>query len=397
MYFSTFRLLGAFRLASNEKFSLLFSSVEKGAFGAFFCFRKILLISRNPENPCSDRMRYFLALLLIIAALPANAAVIFMYHRFGEGEYPSTNVTLEQFEAQLDFLQRENFQVWPLPKLARHLQDGRALPDKVVVITIDDAYESVFQHAFPMLQRRAMPFTVFVATDPVDQQIAGYMSWEQLRELHRAGVTLANHGASHDYLVRREAGESEAQWTKRVAEDVAKGQARLQAEVGAQVNEAPRLFAYPFGEYDTGLADIVRAQAYIAFGQHSGAVGALSDLRALPRFPVNERYGVLSDFSVKAASMPLPVLTVEPWNPRVESALAPSMMLMLGESEAQLDRLACYFEGREMQVERLAPAPRAFRISADATLPVGRSRYNCTAPHRTQSRWYWYSHPWLRQ
>lgn len=341
-------------------------------------------------------MKYLLAALLLVIALPTNAAVVFMYHRFGEGEYPSTNVTLEQFEAQLDFLEREGFEVWPLPKLAAHLRDREPIPDKVVAITIDDAYLSVFEHAYPLLAKRGMPFTVFVATDPVDQRRAGYMSWDQLRELHKAGVTLANHGTSHDYLVRRKSSESESEWAKRVRADIVKGQARLQEMLGVNVNESPRLFAYPFGEYDTVMMSMLEQMGYLAFGQHSGAVGVYDNLRALPRFPVNERYGEIDDFGLKANALPLPVLDAKPVESLVSENEAPVLTLSLAESSANLSQFGCYFEGERMQVRWLDEDKRTVEISTDRALPAGRSRYNCTAPHRNQSRWYWYSHPWLR-
>lgn len=337
-------------------------------------------------------MRYLLAALLFMISLPANAAVVFMYHRFGEGEYPSTNVTLEQFDAQLDFLEREGFEVWPLPRLVTHLREHEPVPDKVVAITIDDAYASVYEHAFPMLEKRNMPFTVFVATDPVDRKLAGYMSWDQLRRLHEAGVTLATHGASHGYLVRREKDETEAQWAERVRADIVKGQARLQEEIGTDVNESPRLFAYPFGEYDGAMMTMLEQMGYAAFGQHSGPAGVYDDLQSLPRFPVNERYGDLSDFGLKAKTLPLPVLDVRPLDPVVSGGDAPVLTLSLGDSSANLAQFSCYLGGERMNVRW---RDRIVEISTGAKLPSGRSRYNCTAPHVSANRWYWYSHPWI--
>ena len=135
-------------------------------------------------------MKYLLVAFLFLTALPVNAAVVFMYHRFGEARHPSTNVTMEQFAQHLDFLERENFEVWPLPRIVRWLDEGRAVPDKVAAITIDDAYASVHARAFPLLKERGMPFTVFVSTDAVDRGLGDFMSWEQLRELKAAGATM---------------------------------------------------------------------------------------------------------------------------------------------------------------------------------------------------------------
>lgn len=264
------------------------------------------------------------------------------------------------------------------------------------MISIDDAYESVFNHAWPMLRKRNMPFTVFVATGPVDEELPGYMSWDQLRELHKTGVTLANHGVSHGYLVRRKPGESESEWQRRVRTDIVKGQARLQEEIDANVNESPRLFAYPFGEYDLAMMRMLEQMGYLAAGQHSGAIGAHDDLRALPRFPINERYGELADFSLKAQTLPFPVLKVTPVDPVVGGELSPVLELQLAESSANLARFTCYLGGERMRVNWIDSEERIVEISTTEILPPGRSRYNCTAPQQSANRWYWYSHPWTR-
>jgi hypothetical protein len=119
--------------------------------------------------------------LTSVAAFAADYASVLMYHRFGEDKYPSTNIRIEQFEAHLDFISKGNYTVLPLSKIVDHLQQGLDLPDKTVAITIDDAYQSVFTEARPRLKARNFPYTVFVATQPVDRNQPGYMSWDQIR------------------------------------------------------------------------------------------------------------------------------------------------------------------------------------------------------------------------
>ena len=98
----------------------------------------------------------------------ADHAAVLMYHRFGEDKYPSTNIRLDQFDAHLEKLASGDYTVLPLDKIIRHIQDGTELPDRTVAITIDDAYLSVFTEAWPRLKAKGFPFTVFVATDPID-------------------------------------------------------------------------------------------------------------------------------------------------------------------------------------------------------------------------------------
>src|SRR6185503_355428 len=103
------------------------------------------------------------------AAVPSHA-VVFIYHRFGDDRYPSTDTKTEQFKAQLDWLAENHYEVWPLPRIVHYLQSGQAIPDHVVAITVDDAFQSFYDNAYPLLKERGWPFTVFVASDGVDSK-----------------------------------------------------------------------------------------------------------------------------------------------------------------------------------------------------------------------------------
>lgn len=330
--------------------------------------------------------------LPVQADIDGNSAVIFMYHRFGEEKYPSTNITLEQFEQQLDYLAENNFTVLPLTEIIDAITNARPLPDLSVAITIDDAYLSVYEHAYPMLKARKFPFTVFVATEGVDRKLPAFMNWDQIREMAEDMVIFANHGHSHAHLVRREAGETQEDWLSRIRGDLEMGEQRLTEELGS----SPPLFAYPFGEYNLELLELVDSMGYTGFGQQSGPVGPLSDIRALPRFPMAESFAEIKSFATKARSLPLPVTSTNPVDP-VTHESRPTLTVSLEEGGADLARLACYSGAESMKIEWLEK-PAQFKVQAQKPLPEGRSRYNCTAPAKKDgtNRYYWFSHPWLR-
>ena len=127
----------------------------------------------------------------IAPAQAAEQAVVVMYHRFGETEYPSTNIRLEQFDAHLAELTSGKYTVLPLPEIVAALKAGKSLPDRTVGISIDDAYASVYDVAWPRLKKAGLPFTVFVSTEPVDRKLRGLMTWDQIRELKAAGIAVS--------------------------------------------------------------------------------------------------------------------------------------------------------------------------------------------------------------
>ena len=80
-------------------------------------------------------------------ALAADSAVVFMYHRFGEDRFPATSVRMDAFEAQLDWLADNGFEVIDLKRLLAFLDGDGELPDRAAVLTIDDAYATIHSKA----------------------------------------------------------------------------------------------------------------------------------------------------------------------------------------------------------------------------------------------------------
>ncbi len=321
-------------------------------------------------------------------------AVAFLYHRFGECRYPSTSVTLEQFEAHLEYLEAEDYNVWPLERIIEHKQSGKTVPDRTVAITIDDAYLSVYKEAYPRLRERGFPFIVFVATDAIDNREGAIMDWQQMREMQDNGASFGNHSASHDHLVRRKGGESETDYRKRVRDDLKKARQRMAEELDADAI-AP-LFAYPYGEYNAVVAAIAGDLGYVSFGQHSGVIGPHGDDRALPRFAMAEAYADIDEFARKASAKALPVVRLEPWEPRLDANNPPRMRAELANSGARLEQLACFVSRHgQVDVQWDDREARIFSVRAPGPLPTGRSRYNCTAPSEEDGRFYWFSQQWL--
>lgn len=326
------------------------------------------------------------------AAGAADHAVVFVYHRFGEPRYPSTNTPVAAFKAQLDYLAAHDFHVWPLPRLVRTLQAGKQVPDKTVALTVDDAFKSVYDKAWPLLKAHHFPVTVFVSTQVIDRHYPAYMSWQDMRRMQAQGATFADHTVTHPHPLMRNPGETRSAWLARMRSEVLGGQKRLQTELGADTNTDPKLFAYPYGEYDPALARLVNGLGFVAFAQVSGALGEPLDIRALPRFPIDTGFDALAMFARRAVSLPMPLAGAVPWNPVVEGASNPPRLVL--RLARPLQGLACYrSDGTRMTPDR-ASATRIV-LRARTRLPQGRSMYTCTAP-APDGAYYWYTHPWFR-
>ncbi len=326
-------------------------------------------------------------------ANPKHGAAVLMYHHFGETRYPSTNITLQQFDQHLDYLEQQGFQVWPLEKIVNQLKTGKPFPAQVVAITIDDAYRSIYTHAYPRLKKRNWPFTVFVSTDVIDKKMPAFMSWDQMREMQQHGATFANHSSYHDSLIEQKEKESFEAWRQRIFSDLTAAQKRLRAELGV----APPLFAYPYGEYNTALQQIIKNLGWIAVGQQSGVMSQYADPLALPRYPMAERFAALKPFKTKVASLPLPVINASPADPMLGQQNPPHLHITLEKSDdIQLDQLNCFASNQGNAKITWTDKERGqFTVEAHKSFKSRRSRYNCTAPSKSTGRYYWYSHLWI--
>ena len=337
-----------------------------------------------------NQLIVFLILIISPQLYAAESAVVFMYHRFGESAYPSTNITLDQFDAQLEFLEENDYKIMPLSALLKAINEEQALPERAVALSADDAYLSIYTEAYPRIKSRGLSMTIFVNTDPVDQKVAGYLNWDQMREMKSNGIEFSNHGSSHDNLRLKKIGESHAMWRKRVIKDIEHGQKRLQSELGSDTNSAPKLFSYPYGEFNGNLKQVVTMLGYTAFGQQSGAIGYGSDTSMLPRFPMAEQFSSLKQFSVKAAALPMPINKVDPAESEPGKENPPSLTLHLNQPLV----LSCFL-GTGAPLEVVTRGNLSLTVRAKRPLRFGRERYNCTAPSLERGRWYWYSHPWF--
>ena len=307
-----------------------------------------------------------------------SAATIIMYHRFGERDYPSTNVRIEQFEAHIRELQTGPYTVLPLEEIVEAYRAGRELPAHTVAITIDDAYRSVYTEAWPRLRDANLPFTLFVATDPVDRGLANFLTWDQIREIKAAGGTIGHHTATHLHMVDASA--------ERVGQEISKASDRYKKELG----EVPRVFAYPFGEANLQVRGKIMEAGFIAaVGQHSGVAHANADRFYLPRFPFNENFGSVDRLKLAATALPLAVTDITPRDfTLIENP--PHFGFSVSPEVSALGRLSCFASpgsGEPAQIIRLGD--RRIEVRIERPFPAGRARFNCTLPTR-EGRWRWF-------
>ncbi|NKF52134.1 polysaccharide deacetylase family protein [Shewanella sp. WXL01] len=328
----------------------------------------------------------------MLLSYSAHAVVILQYHHVSDTTPKSTSVTPAQFAEQMAYLADNDFNVVSITDAVEAIKFRKAMPAKSIVITFDDGYDNIINNAAPILDKYQFPYTVFVAAEPIAAGYKGMMSWQQIRELAQGGATIANHTWEHEHLIRKLDGESDSQWLQRVEKSIVDTEEKILKETGQSV----KMLAYPYGEYNSQVASLIKDLGYIGFGQQSGAAGPHSILTALPRFPVAHAYADINELKVKFTSLNMPVITQNKTDPLLEQGQwRPRLTVKLDMSDIHPHQLMCFVQGQGANKPEWLNEDE-FTIQAVTDLPAGRSRYNCTAPSKSGKGYYWFSQAWVR-
>ncbi|TPH13366.1 polysaccharide deacetylase family protein [Litorilituus lipolyticus] len=337
-----------------------------------------------------------LALLCILFQTSSFAAVILQYHHVSETTPASTTISPSQFEAHLKYLQDNDFTVVPLSIIVEAIKTQQAIKDKTVAITFDDAYTDILTTAKPLLDKFGFPYTIFVNPGIIERyesrETSPYLSWAQLKSMSDEGVMMANHGFEHDSLARVPAGVSEEDWLLEQSKLLLQAEKILEEKTG----QSWRYFAYPYGEYSPAIQAWVKQNDFVAFSQQSGAVGIVSDVTSIPRFPASQPYDKISSLRDKLNSLPMAItLSEQDAQTIFQHQESKQVTFKVETDDFYQSQLNCYISGLGKQkIDWLDD--NTFSITFKKDLPVGRVRCNCTAASKSKpGRYYWYSKPWF--
>jgi len=300
-----------------------------------------------------------------------------MYHRFEENKYPSTNIKIADFIKQIDLIKKSKFSFVDANDFKNNLTNLKS--QKKVLLTIDDAFTSFYDQAWPILREKKIPFLLFVSTREIGSN--GYMSWEQIKEVSQEKFShIGNHSYSHDYLVDKTDDE--------IIEDINLAKNDLKKNLG---HNSP-FFSYPFGEYSNSFKKIVKNLGFkYAFGQHSGVVDETKDFYELPRFPINETYGKIERFELILKTIPLKVKSIIPAEKYIsDTNNPPEVTIQFFEDIKNIKLLNCYSNEmntwRKSQIEFLDNFK--IRIKLMGKFTTERGRINCSL-RESDGSWRW--------
>lgn len=209
-----------------------------------------------------------------------NSFIGLMYHQVLKDESRAGKyiITPNELESDLAYLSGNGY-VSVLPsQLVKIREQGGRLPEKTVVITFDDGYETGLYYVLPLLKKYGMKAVINVVGSYTDEYSRineegkhlsyAYLTWNEIKKLSDSGyVEIGNHTYDmHSYNgerngCARKENESDEQYRTVLYEDVARLSDKLQRVTGKR----PVAFAYPFGSLCEGSAEIIGSAGISVF------------------------------------------------------------------------------------------------------------------------------------
>ena len=193
---------------------------------------------------------------------------ILMYHHLSEDVTNSEMVSPEQFEAQIRALSEAGYTGVSFDELQAYVLRGAPLPEKPVVITFDDGYESNYTLAYPILQKYGMKATIFAIGvsfgkdhyKDTDYAITPHFGAAEAAEMAASGlISIQSHtydmhqwppyesGSAVRENILPLPGEGEEAYVQALTEDFTRSRTLLEDAAGQPVD----VLAYPAGQYST--------------------------------------------------------------------------------------------------------------------------------------------------
>lgn len=186
----------------------------------------------------------------------AVSVPIFIYHsvrpHFGDetADEDLFDITPELLEQHLSYLALHGYTTITPDVLSEAIDTGTTTPfRKPVMLTFDDGWENQYTYAFPLLKKYHATATFYVFTNPIGKQ-KHFLTWEQLEEMDKAGMTIASHTLSHPNMTKisDEQLRHEIEYSKKVLEE--------------HLHKPIRHFATPFGQSNELIESTIKESQY---------------------------------------------------------------------------------------------------------------------------------------
>ena len=162
--------------------------------------------------------------------------------------------------------------------------------NNLIICTFDDAYQGVYDFAFPTLKKYKFTATIFVCSDYIgrvnnwnhkDKQTRKHISLDNLKELKDSDWEIGSHGTNHVSFLRLD--------TLEIIETLQKSKSLLSEYFGEVVS-----FAYPYGDYNPYISRLSKKFYENIFAVNTGGTHIFLDRQQIRRYSTDELNQILT-------------------------------------------------------------------------------------------------------
>ncbi len=216
-------------------------------------------------------------------------AHLFVLHRIDDSRHPYTNTSSKELIKYFKYMKSHGYKAVKLSTLIKMQKEGKNI-DKIVVFTVDDSYKSFYKNGLPLFKKYNIPFTLFVYTKATTQKWGDFMNWEQVKDCAKYGE-LGVHSWAHPHLAKLS--------DKEIIEDTKKAVNAFKKYIGY----VPKMYAYPYGEYDERVKKIINSFFPIIANQNPGAYAITSPKNNIDRIALTGTVDISKKLKIKVLNI----------------------------------------------------------------------------------------------
>lgn len=174
---------------------------------------------------------------------------VLMYHSIAVEKGNPIRMPKEQFEAEMKYIKESGYITITLKELYDYFENKVPIPDKAIVITLDDGYADNYNTAYPILKKYGLKATVFVVTSTIDVN-KNCLNSSQIKEMDKDLIHIESHTVTHRDLDKLTYSEQ--------LKELKDSKGKLESILGRNVD----YLAYPTGKYNNDTIKAAKEAGY---------------------------------------------------------------------------------------------------------------------------------------
>lgn len=278
-----------------------------------------------------------------------NSAAVLCYHHIvpdeeAAGTKSEATISVSEFEEQMRYLYDHGYYTASLTDIENFLYFNKQLPERTVLITFDDGYESNYTYAYPILRKYGLHAVIFLIGGAIETPSSGTasipkLSLDEIKEMSESGfIEFGSHTFNAHYLL-----DKKSAFVEMSLDEITKDFEDMKGFFDKAGAPKVLSIAYPYGQYDEKIVTSAVVEGYkLGFTVTSGFIYQDSSPMTLNRIIVPPGIG-LDKFKtlINDTSEALP----EYYNGSIVLCID-SVTAYLGKQPVPLDAAPTYADGK---------------------------------------------------